>query len=309
MSAPPVGSVMTQASPVWPRSRVPNAPSPPSSSLTTKWADTRPSSLAPAFRTAARAARTATTPAFASQAPLACTTSPLTRGRNGSLSHRARSPGGTTSTWLWRIRDGPSPGCRVSPTRPHASVRGASPPGKRGCARSSFRFMDQRSTSRSSRSRCRARTCCNSDSAALPVTLGTARSSSRSRAMAASSTAARADASTVLRFAVNETQLPTGDIRTGRRLRLRWTAANRYLLRSTAVFLQRFRAVRLGEPLLKVATDRVTRRGSYRMQTRRALVVLREVFTPRLFTPRALLFSCSAAFGPAAHSRAGEEAQ
>lgn len=217
MSAPLVGSVMMQASPVWPRWRVPKAPRPPSSSLTTKCADTWPRSLVPAARIAARAASIATTPAFMSHAPRACTTSPVTRGRNGSPSHRDRSPCGTTSTCPWRTRVGPSPCGRVPPTRPHASVRGASLPGKSGWARSSGRSMDHRSTSRSIRSRCRARTCWSSDSAAVPVTLGTARSSSSNRAMAASSTAASAVASTPLRLAVIPPLLPR-DIRTSRRL-------------------------------------------------------------------------------------------
>jgi hypothetical protein len=96
--APPVGSVMMQASPVWPRRSVPKAPSPPSSSLTAKWAAIRPRSLAALSWIAPSAARLATSPAFMSQAPRAWTTSPVTFGMNGFSRHCAGSPGGTTST-------------------------------------------------------------------------------------------------------------------------------------------------------------------------------------------------------------------
>lgn len=204
---------MTQASPVWPRRRVPKAPIPPSSSPTTKWPATLPRSRTPEARMAASAATLATTPAFMSQAPRPCTTSPRTLGTKGAPAHCARSPGGTTSTWPWRIMVGPSSAPGSVATSPHASSRGTSMPGKPGSLRRAGRSIDHRSMSRPDRPRSRARRCCSSDSAALPVTLGTARVSSSIVATAVSSTASTAADSSALSTA----RMPHAPFAGGRR--------------------------------------------------------------------------------------------
>ena len=64
-----VGSVITAASPMCPRRSVANAPSPPSSSPTTKCRASGRSSRTPAERSVRSTARLAAAPAFMSQAP------------------------------------------------------------------------------------------------------------------------------------------------------------------------------------------------------------------------------------------------
>src|SRR5690606_36535859 len=174
ITRPPVGSVITAASAVWPLARVPNAPSPPSSSLTTQCTANGLVSLTPARWTARATATLATRPAFMSQAPLPCSTSPLMRAENGSLpSHLARSPTGTTSTCPCSASAGtPSP--PVTPTTPYPSTRGASVPGNPSrCLRSSRSSFHTSTSMPDSVSR-RAKRCCSSDSASVPVMLGTA---------------------------------------------------------------------------------------------------------------------------------------
>src|SRR5215218_5135249 len=199
-SVPLVGSVITQALPVWPRRSVPNAPSPPSSSPMTRCTASPSRSRTPDARIARTAARLATTPAFMSTAPRPCSRPPRIVGSNGAVRQCARSPGGTTSTWPCSTKPGTASSPAQVPTSPQPSLRSASVPGKPSAASSSARSIAQRSTSRPSASRSLARSCWTSHSASEPLMLGTAsRSTSElttaSRSIAASARSSARDSS------------------------------------------------------------------------------------------------------------------
>ena len=87
----------------------------------------------------------ATTPAFMSHAPRPCTAPSAMRGTNGSPSHSARSPGGTTSVCPESTSAGtPSSAAGTVPTTPHASVRTTSWPGASGSVAAACRSIGQR---------------------------------------------------------------------------------------------------------------------------------------------------------------------
>ena len=161
-----LGSGMTQTSPRWPRRRVAHAPRPPSSSPTTPWIASGRTRSTPAARIAASAPRDATTPAFMSQAPRPCTAPSAMRGTNGSPSHCARSPGGTTSVCPESTSAGtPSSAAGTVPTTPHASVRSTSWPGASASVAAACRSIGHVSTSQSSSSSQPASRCWTSLSA------------------------------------------------------------------------------------------------------------------------------------------------